>query len=322
MKNIVLGIDGTGTDWESATNVSRILDAAGDTGATCIYLRGLGSKKYRKVRGGVFTRGYNRHVRRSYQYLSEVYERGDRIYMVGYSRGGAAVISLANLLWSSGICSLTADPSVAREAMRIYGSRPGYAGILRAEFSDKYGCDHPEIRMLGLLDPVNAAGIALHHRVSRIRYGAHDMTLRGNVGKYVSLLALDEHRWHFRPVLQVGRHRGQDVKQIWVPGCHGDVGGGDNQPLAQYALSIMAREFSHAGLWLDLPSVHTRYKPEDCTDSFVKPYSLLPRVDRHVEQSDWVAGEQISGLARKWAIERTHDQTHTWDLVRSAFNIR
>ena len=315
-KSIVVGIDGTGTDSETDTNISKLLVLAEEAGATTIYRRGVGShsRLNDKLLGGASGRGFNRQIRRAFQYLSMEYEPGDNIYLFGYSRGGAAAISLANLIWSSGICKATADAEVVREAMRIYGARPGYRGIMRAEFSDRYGCHHPVIRMVGLFDPVEALGVLLHHRLARLRYGQNDFVTKANVANYVSLLALDEHRWHFRPVIQVGVGF-RNVRQVWVPGCHGDVGGGNDQPLSTYTLRLMVKAVRSAGLWLQQYSRKEELCPDDITSSWRFPYSRMRWVDRKIEKGQWVTGEEVSGLARKWVVDGVAPDTPSWESV-------
>lgn len=254
-------------------------------------------------------RGIGKQIRRAYRRIGEHLERDDRLYIFGYSRGGAAAISLANLLLRCGVAGAVGKPVVAREAWRAYGARAGYAGVRQAEFAEKHGTWRPNVQLLGLFDPVGALGVPFPRQLARIGFGQHVLTLGGNVRRYVALLALDEHRRTFRPVLQIGDYPEQTVKQIWCPGSHADVGG--KTRLAKAALALMGEKAEYADLELAaLPGVPADLSMEDIT----KARRILPRIERFVNRScsPWNAGQKASPLVREWGEHGEHPDTRSW----------
>lgn len=263
-KAVVVGIDGTWKKGSDCTGAKGIPSAAREEGATTIYLRGVGNHSVTWLWDGMVGRGIGRQIRRAYREIGEHLERDDRLYIFGYSRGGAAAISLTNLLSRCGVSGAVREPAVAREAWRAYGARAGYAGMRQAEFAEKYGTYRPAVELLRLFDPVGALGVPFPRQLARIAFGQHDLTLRSIVRLYTALLALDERRRTFRPVVQIGDYPEQTVKQVWCPGSHADVGG--KTRLAKAALALLAAEAVEAGLALGrLPDVPDDLNMEDVT---------------------------------------------------------
>ena len=238
MTRIVIGIDGTGLDGGDRSNVVEVVERAGWAGAKTVYRRGVGSRRRDRIRGGVGARGVNRQIRRTWQDLCRIWHERDSIWIVGYSRGGAAAISLANLILAVGVTPRGDRSDVAHEAMEAYGARPGTAGRARIAFRARHECARPAIRFLGVFDPVGALGV-LPGRLSRLRFGQHDLGVRRRVRDYVALLAQDERRRAFWPVLQ-DAPASRMTRQIWLPGVHGDIGGPTREhPRAGVALGVM-----------------------------------------------------------------------------------
>ena len=254
-KNILVGIDGTGLDITHGSNVVKLIERARNGGARTIYRRGVGSSRKDKYRGGIAARGMNRLIRRTWQEVCNAYEPGDTLYVTGFSRGGAAAISLTNLMGRVGLTGFGYRSSVAHEAMDCYGARAGYATGQDLLFRDKYDSVVPHMQTLVVFDPVGALGTVWPGRLSRLRFGQHDLTV-GYPANYYGLFALDERRDAFRPVLQ---HQELGcLSQHWVPGVHGDVGGGDGQEIAGYCLEMAACWFNLTGLPMQC-SYNVRY---------------------------------------------------------------
>lgn len=323
MKRILVAIDGTGQKANDFTNVQAVAEQARMAGVTVIYRRGLDSVRREKLKGsGISGRGVNRQIRRLYQRVCAEYRPGDQLAFTGYSRGGSMAISLVNLIWAVGLTRAAEDGAVAREAMEVYGAREGYAGGRRAEFSRQFLSHHPLIDLVAVFDPVGALGWPLPNRLARVRFGQHDFSLRGNVRRYHALLALDEHRFMFRPVIQTGRHAAQEVSQVWCPGCHGDVGGGSDQPLSRVTLHLMLQVFEESGWPLTGSDKSIRngdgLRPDVITSSWRFPHKLFPYEDRQVAESSIVAGECLAPLTKRWAVDHpvTVPPTPCWKNVK------
>jgi len=66
----------------------------------------------------------------------------------------------------------------------------------------------------------------LLQKLSRRYIGFHDTALADNVDYAYQALALDEYRGAFKPDLWTQSGRAQEIKQVWFPGVHSDIGGG------------------------------------------------------------------------------------------------
>jgi uncharacterized protein (DUF2235 family) len=173
-------------------------------------------------------RGINRQIRRAYGWLATRYRPGDRIFLIGYSRGAFAVRSLAGIMDQVGLLKTAhATERNVQLAYRYYQRSPGSKG--EKVFHQKFCHEQIDIEMIGAFDTVKALGIRLpllwmwtepqhefhNHRLSPIvKHGFH-------------ALAMDENRAAFDPILwdtREGDWAGR-VEQIWFRGSHGDVGG-------------------------------------------------------------------------------------------------
>jgi len=221
------------------------------------YEAGVQWQEWRSFRDVITGRGINRQIRRAYGFLASRYHPGDRIFLIGYSRGAFAARSLAGVIDRVGL--LRAEAATERNIREIYRyyqtapHRPAAQAFARAN------C-HAEIRiqLVGVWDTVKALGLRLpvlwrwtepahafhsHHLGNAIRYGFH-------------ALALDETREAFAPVLWECPEGWQgDMEQVWFRGCHGDIGGQlggheASRPLANIPLVWMLEKVSGCGLSL------------------------------------------------------------------------
>src|SRR5215470_18627889 len=93
----------------------------------------------------------------------------------------------------------------------------------------------------------------LDRKPLRLPYTANNPDIQ--IGRHA--IAIDERRAFFRPNLWRPTATGgpRDVKQVWFPGVHGDVGGGypeTESSLSKVPLEWMLREAASAGLLTDL----------------------------------------------------------------------
>ncbi|KMK67967.1 DUF2235 domain-containing protein [Puniceibacterium sp. IMCC21224] len=172
-------------------------------------------------------RGINRQIRRAYGYLASRYRVGDRIVLMGYSRGAYAVRSLAGLIDQVGLLRpQAATESNIRQIYRLYQMDPH--GPSAEAFSAAH-C-HPEapIEMIGVWDTVKALGLRLSllRRYSAGRHAFHNHMLGRSVRHGFHALALNETRTAYAPVLWTSPPDwpGQ-MEQVWFRGTHGDIGG-------------------------------------------------------------------------------------------------
>ncbi len=230
-------------------------------GLSVFYEAGVQWYHWRSVWGVAMGHGINSQIRRAYGYLASRYRPGDRVFLLGYSRGAFAVRSLAGVIDRIGL--LRAECATERNvitAYRHYRNPPGSAAA-RA-FRAHHCHDWVEIEMLGVWDTVKALGMRLpllwrwtgeehafhnHQPGAIVRHGCH-------------ALACDETRLAFAPEMWVvPEELAGRIEQVWFPGAHGDVGGHlvgfeEARPLANIPLVWMLekleeREVALPGDW-------------------------------------------------------------------------
>jgi uncharacterized protein (DUF2235 family) len=142
-KNIVVYSDGTGQDGgvrpeQRVSNVYKLYratrvhpdNAIDPAEQVCFYDPGLGTdigataitkpvRTMQKLLASVTGRGITQNIAECYEFLINHHEDGDRIWLIGFSRGAYTVRSLANLLMLCGIPTKTPDGPLLRYRKRI-----------------------------------------------------------------------------------------------------------------------------------------------------------------------------------------------------------
>lgn len=255
----VIILDGTMSprDPVTQTNAGRAARLLVGMGAplSVYYEPGIQWGRWRDARDVAMGRGINRQIRRAYGWLASRYRPGDRIFLLGYSRGAYAVRSLAGVIDTVGL--LRADCATERNvqtAYRHYQAAPG--SPIARDFARALCHDRIEIEMVGVWDTVKALGLRLPllWQWSEPAHAFHNHRLGPLVKRGFQALALDETRAVFAPVLWEcvgeGPHK---VEQAWFPGSHGDVGGmlggfEAARPLANIPLVWMLERAGDCGL--------------------------------------------------------------------------
>lgn len=201
--------------------------------------------------------GINHQIRRAYQFLAERYRPGDKVFLMGYSRGAYAVRALAGMIDRVGLLR----PEFATEEM-VQRAYTHYRDAPLHPEARRFGAQHCQakarITAVAVLDTVQAVGIRwpvlwrvfpkVHafrsHRLGQsVENGFHAMALDETRQAY----ALDRWRTH--------GNRTQSVEQVWFRGTHGDLGGQLNghpsaRPLANVPLVWLLSRLEAAGLSL------------------------------------------------------------------------
>lgn len=191
------------------------------------YESGLQWEDWRKTLDVMMGRGINRQIRRAYGYLASRYRPGDRIVLLGYSRGAFAVRSLAGVIDSVGL--LRAEHATERQVTQAYRHYQVTKGSQAAKvFSQTYCHDTVEIEMVGVWDTVKSLGLRLPFlwQWSEPHHSFHNHALGRSVKHGFHALALNESRQAFAPVMwHSGTEFPGQIEQVWFKGSHGDVGG-------------------------------------------------------------------------------------------------
>ncbi len=229
----VILLDGTMStlDEGDETNVGliyKLLDEAAKTRRiNLFYEAGNQWSDWSKTLDIIEGRGINRQIRRCYGWLASRYRPGDRIFLIGYSRGAYAVRSLAGVIERVGLLrSDQATERMVREAYRHY--RMDSDPEVCRQFSEAYCYPDTPVEMLGLFDTVKSLGFRAPFvwRWEEVKHAFHNHRLSSGVRHGFHALALDETREAYAPILweTPDGHPGV-VEQVWFRGSHGDVGG-------------------------------------------------------------------------------------------------
>jgi len=254
VKRIIICCDGTGNQFESnITNVVETYSLAKKTPEQVVYYDpgvGTGGWEYHeesgrfqavsdKATGG----GLQENIEDTYRFLMEVYEKGDHIYLFGFSRGAFTVRSLAGMLHKCGLLQSTAE-NLVEYAAKIYNTKRN--GKVAAGFKSTFSRRCP-VYFIGVWDTVGSlkmnAGKRFHNaKLNKdIKFGYHAM-------------AIDEIRQDFpvSPWDETNVKPGQVVEQVWFAGVHSNVGGWyDDRGLSNISLQWMMAKAKACGMQID-----------------------------------------------------------------------
>ena len=297
-KNIVVLSDGTGQEGGKGhdTNVYKLMRMLEDRTERQIvfYDQGIGTDG-RTVTGNVAGAGFSENILQCYHFIYENYNAGDKIYLLGFSRGAATVRSLANFIHYFGILPKS-RPGLIQEAYDIYkmgraegngepeetSDMPLLAGasqianavsetISRGETlnekAKQFVHAHPNqwasIEFLGVWDTVPALGFpaavidTFINFVPSWKHRYHDFRLHPSVKNAYQALSIDDDRKWFQPTIWDDyNEKYQKVEQVWFSGAHTDIGGGFYEAgLSDIALEWMVQKAVSHGIKLYMRSI-------------------------------------------------------------------
>jgi uncharacterized protein (DUF2235 family) len=281
-RNLVLCLDGTNNEPEHGdTNVARIFDLAEKNAKQLVYYDpGVGTmgargavtrvgKELTRFAGLVAGHGIQDNIEEAYTWLSRNYQKGDRIYVFGFSRGAYTARALTGMLDTVGLLRPGTE-NLVTYAVKLYaqtGPPPargtadpdaevaqGKYWELRREFRRKFGnpefptsfdTSRRQIHFLGVWDTVKSVGwLNLKARIEMARWPYTRKIENVYIARHA--MAIDEKRrpypiYRFDPhtvAASDGRHQ-----QMWFVGVHSDVGGlfPDDHRLSDIALSWMVK---------------------------------------------------------------------------------
>lgn len=260
-KNIVFCADGT---WNHPHN--KVMVSDGDTNVYKLYKAlavtskqitayddGVGANlmPVEHLFGGAFGFGLFQKIKDGYTAVSHVYEKGDRVFLFGFSRGAYTARSLAGMIAISGLPCANFDQDCVETAFQAYRDKDARPALLE-KLKTKYQMDSDApIAMLGVWDTVGTLGIpAALFQVPDPLYGFLDTSLNKKVLAAYHAVAIDERRGEFPPTLWTNAPApGQIMEQVWFTGVHCDVGGGyDECGLSDITLSWMLNKAKLQGL--------------------------------------------------------------------------
>jgi uncharacterized protein (DUF2235 family) len=265
------------------------------------YLHGVGDSDNFLVKalGGGFGEGLIARIVRGYTFVSRNYQPGDKIYLIGFSRGAYTARSLAGLISAKGLL----PPNVATEDEKEDAYRKGSAvwyewrqeSLEKAnkplvhlqewaqdlphflfDRSASVGLVQAPIEAVAVWDTVGAYGIPEFdaHQEAVDSFAFADLKLSDNVKFGLHAISIDEQRGNFTPTLWADR---DGIVQVLFPGAHADVGGGykaTESGLSDGAFVWMTGKLKKLGvLYAATPTVTV------APDAFIKshePWTELP----------------------------------------------
>ena len=218
--------------------------------------------------GGALGVGLKENVREAYTYLALNYRPGDEMFLLGFSRGAYTARSVGGMIGDFGLLTREGLPYFS-EIFEDYHHRHDTRYVSKfpnIPFPDKPPFDDPRyveelerrgltvtripIKAIGVWDTVGSLGVPHVPFLERLGLQSRrmkdlsfwDTQLYDGIENAFQALALDEHRASFSPALweKGSRNTRTNLKQVWFPGAHSNVGGGyDDQELANITLAWM-----------------------------------------------------------------------------------
>jgi uncharacterized protein (DUF2235 family) len=268
-KNIIICCDGTSNKLaDDHTNVVRIFQIAEkDDSQIAFYDPGVGTmaapdqktaigKRWSLVKGLALGDGLDGNVFKTYRYLMDRFEKDDRVYLFGFSRGAFTARVLAGMLEGVGLLyagsenllpycwesyrsiPTTVDTSAEHDTPEVTKIKRGVA-TLRQSFTQP--C---RVEFLGVWDTVGSVGLYNWNQSFPLTF------FNPGVNCVRHAVALDERRAAFRTNVYLDKgeslpNGSPKVMNVWFPGVHADVGGGypfDESGLAMGAFQWMVAE--------------------------------------------------------------------------------
>ncbi len=270
-KKIFIFCDGTGNEFTNTrdskdrngnSNVVKLYTALRVTDKQVAYYHpGVGTmgdpnirngifRYWSKVKGLAFGAGFKANVLDAYRYLMEVYNDGDEIYVLGFSRGAYTARALTGLIygygllcrgneghllyaWNMFVHAVQSQRARLKKQRNQRGPKSPHTIDRNSAFAETYS-RHVTIRFMGLWDTVSSVGwiykpirLLDMARNPIIQVGRHAVSIDERRAYYRDNLwgpPVDFHDPEWPPELR-GHGSRQDIAQVWFPGVHSDVGG-------------------------------------------------------------------------------------------------
>jgi uncharacterized protein (DUF2235 family) len=226
------------------SNVAKTHFALAPDGPRLIthYFRGVGNDEENDAvnqRGeGAFST-MEEHIRNAaYCDFLQNYAKGDQISILGFSRGAASARLFAQDLFARGFVDEITIGSRFTQVKNGGQLRRDVWDLATRWSKTLISGDEVPIAFLGVWDTV-ATSVSAKPAAWRVP---------DSVGRALHCMALDETRNLFTPtLLQYAKSRSTEMKEVWFPGGHSDIGGGYyNDALARVTLNFMWKNWDSA----------------------------------------------------------------------------
>ena len=246
---------GTGTSTVSrrATFLARL--ARGIVSSLPAWIPDIVSRCFTAIEGATGAT-IEENIEQGYRELVRLYEPGDRIVLVGFSRGAYTARCIAGVIARCGLLKRDHIRFVPA-AIALYRRRTRHSP--QPLVATAYTHADPRVHVLALWDTVASLGLPLWGWWFRV--GALWRSLPLNIDPAPVCdhvyhgLAMDERRSQFFPTLVTPPAAGgPTVEQVWFRGAHADVGGGyAERQLSDISLAWLERKLTAHGVQLRVP---------------------------------------------------------------------
>jgi uncharacterized protein (DUF2235 family) len=227
-KQIVFCADGT---WQTPLNNNNVYrfykGLINSSDQVAFYDDGVGAdgSGIDRLIQGATGDGLLQKIKDGYTKVCHTFEAGDRIYLLGFSRGAYTARSLAGMIAACGIPAGPFDDQFVDTVFNAYRNPDTRAAAL-APISGQLECG--AVEFIGVWDTVGSLGIpAIFGGFDERAYGFLDTKLHPDIKSAYQCLAIDERRRQFPATLwDTQPAADQTMEQVYFSGCHGDVGGG------------------------------------------------------------------------------------------------
>ena len=236
--------------------------------------------------------GLDDEILGAYRFIADNYDKDDKIFLFGFSRGAYTVRALAGFVHVIGL--LRPDQlNVAKYALSAYkgvGERNDFEVAWR--FGQVTGARPIIIDFVGVWDTVASMIVPRWDRgipVPTVQTLPYTRT-NPSVKVFRHAKALDERRRMFRlnrwtepqsfianPFDKTSPAVNQDIKQVWFAGVHADIGGGypeEESGLSKFPLNWMIDEATKCGLEINTKTrnhIALGHNDPNSRETFAKP---------------------------------------------------
>jgi len=267
-RNIVLCCDGTSNQFsQDRTSVIKLFHTLikDDARQLVYYHPGIGTRAPTGIgtkTGGWLARwaglafGYKLQddVTDAISFLMDNYRTGDQLYIFGFSRGAYTARVISAMLHLYGLPMAGNGPLIPYATQMLWAmaeakSDPDYHACaqLAQDFKGTISSRDCKTHFLGVWDTVNSVGWIGSPLTIPFTRSNPDVAIVRHAK------AIDERRGFFR-VNWFTDDPERDIREVWFPGTHCDVGGGFPEAesgISKYPLEWMAHEAVKAGLLID-----------------------------------------------------------------------
>lgn len=297
------------------------------------FFGGIGSYISRTLDSG-FATTFDAHVIAGYRFIMRYYKQGDKIYIFGFSRGAFTARFLSRMIFRVGLLSEGNEEMVpfAYDLYQQYeqgkNESEEFRNKLYAFKSTFCRCDKIDasldetpsnlgvkVHFLGMFDCVSSVAVldSVWGKVPKA------VSVVGTARHVRHAVAVDEHRVKFRAALlqqdeKVSTASNEDVKEVWFPGNHGDVGGGWPAPKPEEAK--VKRTW-----WQTIRGIFTTSKDKQAAKLPAEDYyqmSDIPLAWMIRELEDLAKQDGTSAL--QWSERKEGFKKHFYERKAQAYN--